>query len=152
MTSSLMIVTATVTSMNVTIFTDQRNNNHRFDVGDLDNQNVRCNTCGAVLLHTCSTASCFPLQSKKMNTSFCVIRDLDNHATLWGSSSHLLNCLLLSISKCPSFDQMKDFLVLEEKHIKIEHTEFAFCRHCQYMLILLEGKNNETNNELDPVG
>ena len=44
MTSSLIIVTATITPMNmitnVTIFTDQRNNNvnHRFDVGDLDNQ------------------------------------------------------------------------------------------------------------------
>ena len=41
MTSSLMIVTATVTSMNVTIFTDQRNNNHRFDVGDLDNMVIK---------------------------------------------------------------------------------------------------------------
>ena len=77
----------------------------------------------------------FHFKVKKMNISFCVIRDLDNHATLWGSSSHLLNRLLHSISKCPSFDEVKDFLVLEEKHIKIEHTEFAFCRHCQYMLI-----------------
>ena len=38
---------------------------------------------------------------------------------------------------------MISFLVLEEKQIKIEHMEFAFCRHYQYMLIFLERKNND---------
>ena len=52
----------------------------------------------------------FHFKVKKMNISYCVWH-LDNHAKLWDSSSNLLNCLLLSISKCPSFDQMNDFLL-----------------------------------------